>query len=177
MRICWLRFSWDLMSLPETPIVPPKSYVLRFADKSDAATIQRVTASAFQMDSSPGELPQRAVERMESCVNASLDADGETRCLVLQHGSRIIGYSALRTTEGVENHLLTGPCIVHEYRSRSFGTLLLQASLATLREAGLKEGFGIVRDKTTTARFVYPKFDGKATPWTPTAENLAPLTA
>lgn len=177
MPTSWLRFVWDLESLPDTPIVPPASYVLRFAEKSDAATIQRVTASAFHMDSSPGDLPKRTVERMEALVTAALEADGESHCVVLLHGSRIIGCSALHAAEGADNHLLTGPCIVHEYRSRSFGTLLLQASLNTLRKAGLKQGFGVVRDRTTSARFVYPKFGGQASPWNPSSETPASLAA
>jgi hypothetical protein len=177
MPTSWLRFAWDLAFLPDTPIVPPKSYILRSADKSDASMIQKVTASAFHMDSSPGDLPKRTVERMDACIDAALETDGESHCVVLQHGSRIIGCSALRTVEGAENHLLTGPCIVHEYRSRSFGTLLLQASLLTLRQAGLTQGFGVVRDKTTSARFVYPKFNGQASPWVPTTESPAPVAA
>ena len=75
---------------------------------------------------------------------------------VLCLGARIIGVSVLDRAENAENHLLTGPCILHEYRSRGLASLLLRSSLDTLRTAGLKHAYGIARDKTAAARFVLP---------------------
>ena len=55
--------------------------------------------------------------------------------------------------------------------------MLLLASLQALREAGCKRARGIVRDRTTMARFVYPKFGGVSAPWTPDAELLPRIAA
>jgi hypothetical protein len=38
-------------------------------------------------------------------------------------------------------------------------------SLAALREAGLAQADGISREKSTAARFLYPKFGGMGSRW------------
>jgi predicted N-acetyltransferase YhbS len=55
--------------------------------------------------------------------------------LVICHGQRIIGASALSTEMDAENHLLSGPCVLMEYRNRGLGTALLYYSLKQLRTA------------------------------------------
>jgi len=164
MTISWLRFEWDLKKLPAAEIVIPPSYVLRAVEKDDEAVIQKVTASAFSMDTGWGDTQKIIVERMRVNTGLAFEKDGKGGCVVLQHGSRIIGSSVLRFDQEADNHLTTGPCILHEYRSRGLGSLLLQASLLALREAGLTRAFGMAPEKTAAARFIYPKFGGVATP-------------
>jgi GNAT superfamily N-acetyltransferase len=167
MTNSWLRFTWDLKPLPTSEIIIPSSYILRAVEKEEAAIIQKVTASAFSMDPGWGNIQKPVIEKI--CASASLpfEKESKSRCIVLQHGSRIIGSSVLNTEEDSENHLASGPCILHEYRSRGLGSLLLQASLRALAATGLNRACGVTRDKTTAARFVYPKFGGQASPCTP----------
>lgn len=167
MTIAWQRFVWDLKSLPDFKTELPSSYVLRSAEKDDESAIEKTTASAFSMDTGWGDIQKLIVERMIASVGHTFEKDAKCQCLVLQHGSRIIGTSALRLDEGADNNLLTGPCILHEYRSRGLGSILLHASLSALREAGLSRAYGIAREKTAAARFIYPKFGGTPSPWTP----------
>jgi GNAT superfamily N-acetyltransferase len=61
-------------------------------------------------------------------------------CMVVRHGSRIIGVSVLDTRGDAPNHLTTGPCVLQEYRGRGLGSALLRASLAGLREASRRSG-------------------------------------
>ena len=78
--------------------------------------------------------------------------------VVLTHGQRIIGASLLNPEIDAENHLLSGPCVLAEYRSRGLGTALLHHSLLLLKTHGLKRVHGVCKEMATTSKFVYPKF-------------------
>ncbi|MFZ4682886.1 MAG: GNAT family N-acetyltransferase [Terrimicrobiaceae bacterium] len=166
MTISWLRFTWDLEKIPTAEPEVPAPYVLRLAESSEADDVQKTVASAFSMDTGWGDIQKFLIEWMGKNVGLAFEKDSKSRCLVLRHGTRIIGASVLSTDAEAENHLTTGPCILHEYGSRGLGSLLLKASLFTLREAGLKRAHGITREKTAAARFIYPKSGGTSEPWT-----------
>ena len=59
--------------------------------------------------------------------------------------------------------LLSGVVLDYEYQRRGLGTALLQASLRQLADRGLDKAAVITREGVTAARFLYPKFGGKAT--------------
>lgn len=164
MLISWLRFEWDLTgsSVESDKSIAP--FIVRLALKEEQDVVQKVAVSAFNMDTGWGDARAVIAERVVKDIQHAFDRETPT-CVVLQHGTRIIGVSALDTSE-TDNNLTTGPCILHEYRSRGLASLLLHASLVNLREAGLRRAYGIVREKTAAARFVYPKFGGTALPWT-----------
>ncbi len=170
MTTTWQRFTWDLAKVPSAKDVISPPYQLRPATTEEQDTVQKVTASAFSMDSGWGNLQKQFVERIRKQVATAFEKDAKNQCLVLLHGSRIIGSSVLGLEEGTAGHLLTGPCILHEYRSRGLGSQLLHASLLALLGAGFKKAFGITREKATTARFIYPKFGGVSEAWTPDFE-------
>jgi GNAT superfamily N-acetyltransferase len=175
MMISWLRFEWDLASLPVDSAKNSAPYVLRTADKSEQDVVHKVASSAFSMDTAWGDARSYITDLITKSISEVFVPDIPS-CVVLQHGSRIIGVSALNLGE-VENNLPTGPCILHEYRSRGLASLLLQASLTTLRDAGLRRAYGIVREKTPAARFVYPKFGGVSLPWTADLSHSPKLAA
>ncbi len=164
MLISWLRFEWDLTGLPVDSDKGIAPFVIRSAVKEEEDVVQKVAVSAFNMDTGWGDARTLISDRISKNIHRAFDRETPA-CVVLQHGSRIIGVSALDPSES-DNHLTTGPCILHEYRSRGLASLLLHASLVNLREAGLKRAYGIVREKTAAARFVYPKFGGTSFPWT-----------
>jgi predicted N-acetyltransferase YhbS len=172
MTTTWLRYTWDLAKVPsgEGVISPP--YQLRTATEEEVETVQKVTYSAFSMDSGWGNLQSPFVERIKKQVTAAFEKDAKN-ALVLLHGSRIIGSSVLDFDGAASTNLVTGPCVLHEYRSRGLGSQILHASLLTLRESGLSTAAGVTRDKTTTARFIYPKFGGIPSTWTPDFEPAA----
>jgi GNAT superfamily N-acetyltransferase len=179
MTTTWLRFTWDLAKVPSstTGSEIPTPYQLRDASAEEEEVIQKVAYSAFSMDSGWGNLQSPFVENIRKQVAAAFEKDAKSRVLALLHGSRIIGTSVLGLEDGATNHLVTGPCILHEYRSRGLGSQLLCASLLALREAGLKKAFGVTRDKTTSARFIYPKFGGLPEPWNPEFEPAPKIAA
>ena len=75
------------------------------------------------------------------------------------HGTRIIGASLLDPDPEAESNLVTGPCILNEYRSRGIGTALLYLSLRALRDAGLSEARALTKGNVPAAKFVYTKFE------------------
>ena len=58
-------------------------------------------------------------------------------CMVVRHGSRIIGYLVFGTRGDAPNHLTTGPCVLQEYRGRGLGSALLRGWLAACARRGL----------------------------------------
>ncbi|MEI6338950.1 MAG: GNAT family N-acetyltransferase [Verrucomicrobiota bacterium] len=167
MIINWLRFTWDLEKIPTAEPSVPTPFTLRVTEGDEEAAVQKTVASAFSMDTGWGDIQKFLIERMTKSIGLAFEKDSKSRCLVLLHGTRIIGASVLCTDPDADNHLTTGPCILHEYGSRGLGSLLLSASLSALRADGLKRAYGITREKTASARFIYPKSGGgAAAPWT-----------
>jgi len=174
--LSWLRFEWDLRKIPAEELDVPSPFVLRRAEKDDRDAVQKVAANAFSMDTGWSDIQKMFGATIVRNVHAGFEKDPPD-CVVLQHGNRIIGASILNSNDGAENHLTTGPCVLQEYRGRGLGTVLLKASLAALRDAGLTRAFGATRDKTTAARFVYPKFGGSGGRWMPDFEVAQKLAA
>jgi GNAT superfamily N-acetyltransferase len=86
----------------------------------------------------------------------------EPTCLFVQHGNRVIAasiYDPEPEPGGV--HLVTGPCVLIEYRNRGIGGALLGATLEALRERGISEVIGHTRPKSASARYLCTKFGGK----------------
>ncbi len=164
MPVSWLRFEWDLSRVPTEggEIAPP--FLVRAAKKEEMDVALNVMASAFSMDTGWGDMRDTMIERLRKSAQPAFDRETPS-CIVLLHGSRIIGASLLNDDPAAEGHLASGPCILHEYRSRGYGTVLLKASLEALRQAGVKKVRGLTREKTITARFVYPKFGAVSTPY------------
>ncbi|HEY8900950.1 MAG TPA: GNAT family N-acetyltransferase [Chthoniobacterales bacterium] len=155
----WQRFHWDLGKGLDAsrPALPP--FVFRPALEEERDTALKVVASALMMERAWTRTAKGFARDLEKrCEDAF--ALKPPACMVVQHGSRIIGASVLDPTDGAEANLLTGPCILHEYRSRGLGSALLFHSLEFLRDAGLKRATALVRLRSTTGRYIYPKFGG-----------------
>jgi GNAT superfamily N-acetyltransferase len=167
MTLSWLRFTWDLSKVPTGDLSAPSPFVLRVAEDGEEDVIGKVTESAFRMDSGWGNFQSALLEHLaRQCGAAFAKADAH-RVIVLLHGARIIGSSVVCLDEDAPAHLATGPCVLHEYRSRGLGTALLGASLGALAKSGLRTARGVARDRTIAARYIYPKFGGMAEPWDP----------
>ncbi len=159
----WTRFSWALAKLPEPRTVVDSHYHIRAATREEADTVRHVVMSAFTLDSAWADTMLLLREWIETQLEESFSHKG-VHCLVVTHGSRIIGASALDTNPAAENHLLTGPCILNEYRSRGLGSALLHQSLLALRETGVERAFGITKENVPAAKFVYPKYNSMSAP-------------
>jgi GNAT superfamily N-acetyltransferase len=177
MTFSWLRFSWDLTKVPKGDVSPPAPFLLRMAEADEVPVVEKVTGSAFRMDSGWGNFQEALLEHLNRQVHLAFDKPDGHRCLALLHGSRIIGSSVVTLDESAPAQFLTGPCVLHEYRSRGLGTVLLQASLAALAMSGLRTARGVARDRTIAARYIYPKFGGSSEPWDPGFETSPKLAA
>jgi predicted N-acetyltransferase YhbS len=167
--LSWLRFKWDLRALPAEESSVPPPFILRGADKGERNAVETVVSNAFGMDTGWSDIQRMFVTVIVRNVHAGFASDPPD-CIVIQHGHRIIAASVVNSQDGVENHLSTGPCVLHEYRGRGLGTSLFRTSLAALREAGLSQAYGISREKSAAARFLYPRFGGVGSRWTPDFE-------
>jgi len=159
----WQLYEWNLDQFPasQLPTLPP--FVFRTAAAEDRAAVEKVIRSAFSQESGTSARKDSPLSSIDQACDLAF-TDAQTACVVVQHGTRIIGASVMTPAPDAENHLLTGPAILHEYRNRGIGTALLFASLDFLKDAGVPQARGIAQAQSTAARFVYSKFDGKSIP-------------
>ena len=164
MSAHWLRYTWDLGKLPEQPVTIASPLIVRQANREEESAVLTVISNAFSMDTGWADIHKSLLGKLQGQISTAFD-EKEPACVVLQYGNRIIGCSVMRLSEEAEVNLITGPCVLHEYRSRGMGSSLLGASLAELRKAGLRKAYGISREKTVASRYLFPKFGGTAEPW------------
>ncbi|MEO6054649.1 MAG: GNAT family N-acetyltransferase [Chthoniobacterales bacterium] len=173
--ISWMRFGWDLKKSDLATNQIPSPFHIRKAEADEESTVHKTVNSAFSIDGAWSDAWKTLKESVEHSITESF-ARNDGSCLVITHGIRIIGASVMDPNPAVENNLLTGPCILHEYRSRGLGTLLLRESLRYLKDAGLEKAHGISRDRTVAARFVYKKFSGVGASYNSGPQIAAKLT-
>jgi predicted N-acetyltransferase YhbS len=172
----WTRFTWDLTRFsPAHPAVDSR-YNIRQSTAEDEKAVRTVVLSAFTLDSNWAFMMKELRIQLEATLDQLFGEKepegGRPVCLVITHGSRIIGASVLTLRRDAENHLLTGPCILMEYHSRGLGTALLAESLLMLRDSGVKTAHGMTMQNAPTGQFVYPKFDSTSTLYPPAAPDL-----
>jgi len=154
----WLCFEWKTGGLPANE-VSFEPFTIRLAEKSEQEGIAKAIRSAFSMDSVWGDVSRSLTEKITLNLDAAFSLE-EPSCMVLVHGARVIGASVLDGDPDSENHLSSGPCILHEYRNRGLASGLLAASLRFLQKKEISVVRGLTRSNSITARFVYPKFGG-----------------
>lgn len=160
----WTRFTWDLTRLPAGGLLMDSHYHIRPVARDEEKTVRAVIFSSFALDMNWSD----TLKTMHDWMEAQLDevfGHKVAPCLVVTHGTRVIGASPLDTGSGAECHLVSGPCLLNEYRNRGIGTRLLFESLNTLREAGLDTAHGITKSNVPVAKFVYTKFNSVSEPW------------
>lgn len=156
--ISWLIFEWKTSGLPKSE-APFKPLILRPAEKAEEDGVAKAIKSAFSMDSMWGDVSRPLAEKLAVDIEAAF-SQPEPSCVVLVHGSRVIGASVLSESQDAQSHLLSGPCILHEYRNRGLASALLGASLEFLGKKEIPVVRGLTRANSITARFVYQKFGG-----------------
>jgi predicted N-acetyltransferase YhbS len=159
----WRRFTWELANLPTIHGSLPVHYHLRGATREEEKAVHGVIFGAFSLDSSWSDALQNFREPLEAQIEAAF-AHENVPSLVICHGQRIIAASALTTVADAENHLLSGPCVLMEYRNRGLGTALLRNSLKQLQNAGLEQACGISRENVVASKFIYTKFGSVSAP-------------
>ena len=160
--ISWLCFEWKTSGLPKDE-VSFEPFTIRIAEKPEQESILKAIKSAFSMDSVWGDVSRPLAEKIAVDLEAGFLLP-EPSCVVLVHGTRVIGASVLDVNPDAENHLSSGPCILHEYRNRGLASALLGASLAFLKKCDIPVARGLTRANSITARFIYPKFGSASHP-------------
>lgn len=158
----WKRFTWDLNKLPALDTHLPSAFNIRAASREEEQAVHGVIFTAFGLDTAWGDSIRLVRDFIETQLAASF-AQRAVPCLVITHGTRIIAASALNVNEDAVSHLISGPCVLSEYRSRGIGTALLHESLEHLKAAGLQKACGISREAVPACRFIYPKFNSVCT--------------
>ena len=157
----WLKFIWDLKTFEAPKSDLPSHYVIRKAARNEEEVVRKAIFSAFSLDSDWSDSLNRIWPTLNGQIGEVFNVK-EPKCLVLTHGTRVIGASILSTDVEAANQVVSGPCILVEYRNRGLGTQLLAASLALLNEAGLEIVSGITKKNIPAAKFVYHKFGGRS---------------
>ena len=161
--IPWICFEWKTDTLPKDE-VSVEPLVIRTAEKDEKDAVARTIKSAFSLDPTWGDVSKPLEEKFSRDLESTF-SQSEPSCMVLAHGARIIGASILEVAPDSPNHLISGPCILHEYRNRGLASGLLAASLAFLRKKELPIARGITRANSITARFISSKFGGTQRPF------------
>lgn len=154
----WLRFTWHASSLGAAPT---GNDLIRRATREEGEEVLRVLLLSLSMDSSWNDSFAQAERYLSEAVARIFNAT-EPLCLVVPKGNRMIAASLLDPDPESQTHLVSGPSVLMEYRNRGIGSRLLHSSLSLLAEAGVSSPSGITRDKTVSAKHVYPKFGGSS---------------
>lgn len=157
IKIPWMLFSWNLLHEERLAAPVPEGLLLRIADKSDEREIQAVVSRSFSFDQQWSGSYARIAEPLEQRIQQAFRYQ-PLPALALVHGSRIIAASCLSTDENAASHLLSGPCVLPEYRSRGLASILLAETLHQLQQAQLSVARAFCLDGTTACKFVYTKF-------------------
>jgi predicted N-acetyltransferase YhbS len=160
----WTRFTWDLSKLPPLDRTLPEYYYIRTAHRDDEKSVSNVIFSAFSLDSAWSDALQIFRERLQMQIEQIFER-AHLSGVVISHGQRIIAASVLTTEPSADNHLLSGPCVLMEYRNRGLGTALLYHSLKQLQAAGLERVHGVTKENVVPSKFVYPRFGSISTPY------------
>jgi N-acetylglutamate synthase-like GNAT family acetyltransferase len=154
----WTRFTWDLEKLTSAKKVDlDPHYGIRRATFDEILKVRNVVWTAFALDPQWGD----TLKTMQDFFAAQLDAvcdEATFLCVVATHGSRIIGASVLDASPTADNHLVSGPWVLNEYRNRGLGTALLHNSLLELGHSGLTHAYGVTRQAVLAEKFIYPHF-------------------
>ncbi len=156
----WVRFTWDLDTLPALTAALPEHYHIAPVSRADENEVRAVLARCFAHDTSWGGAIHEVKAMLEGWLEQTFAPEGSNLCLALRHGARIIGASIVVPDPLAEDHLAPGPCVQMEYRNRGLGTALLAEALRQLQAAGVPRAVALARRDGPVARFLYPKFNG-----------------
>lgn len=156
----WTRFSWNLAELPTPAPSLVDRYSLRPAHRDDFETVKHIILHTFALDSAWCDSFALVREWLGFQIDQAFERESAPALVVL-HGQRIIGASALTTDVDAESHLISGPCVFMEYQNRGLGSALLYYSLKQLKNSGLENANAVTKDNVAVAKFLYPKFGSK----------------
>jgi GNAT superfamily N-acetyltransferase len=153
----WKRFTWELQNVPQRGSGNLPSFQIKAATKEDERAASDVIMNALTLDYGWGDNFRAFRHMLEAQLEAAFERP-PVPVMTVRHGQRIIAASLLSMEPDAETHLLSGPCVLAEYRNRGIGSALLQESLHSLLASGLTRAYGICRERSPVEKFVYRKF-------------------
>lgn len=166
-----IEFRWDLAALPTPAAEIPKPFAVRTAGLEEVEDAVHVVEASYDLDPEWSGCDKYVEQTVIPGVKKTLAAGGE--CIFILHGNRVIAASVYTPEAGDEGvHLVSGPCVLVEYRSRGLGGSLLGATLEALRSRGLPEAIGRTRPNSSSAKFLATKFGGRPAAAPPVAPPL-----
>jgi GNAT superfamily N-acetyltransferase len=156
-----IRFTWDLRKVPTESVALPVKHEIKLLPNPDVESLWEGIQRSFLnekawivgLESHLDELRKKTFPEGKPVPGMEV--------LVLAHGSRVIGVSALQPTLGDVPQLISGIILDYEYQRRGLGVALLHATLRHLAEKGLETASVITREGIPAARYLYPKFGGQ----------------
>ena len=154
------EFRWNLTNLP-TPVAEiQKPFTLRTAGEQELEDALRVLKASYDLDPEWSGCDKYVEQSVIAGAKRAMAGGGE--CLFVLHGNRVIAASVYHPEPAAgDMHLISGPCVLIEYRSRGIGGSLLGATLEVLRSRGLSEALGRTRPNGPSAKFLCRKFGGQ----------------
>jgi len=157
------RYSWNLKGLPLVGGEVFAPFVLRAAGEQEADEAVSIVQASYNLDPEWSGCAMHIKGTVLPGVMKALAK--EPSCLFVQHGNRIIAASVYDAEPGEAGiHLISGACVLTEYRNRGIGGALLGATLQALSGRGLTEAIGRTRPKSPSAKYLCAKFGGKPVP-------------
>ncbi len=173
IKIKWVKYTWDLNKLPKNDPLMSLRVKLVEPEKVDLNAEFKAMESAYALDTGWGVgLEYRLEELQILCSFCAQDKEKRVRHLHLMDGKRLVGVSLVSKHMEFPRNLLSGVCIIDEYRCRGAGSLLLYKSLKKLHEEGLSEATAVTKTGISADKFLYGKFDSKRAEMTEDAEPL-----
>jgi GNAT superfamily N-acetyltransferase len=137
MELVWVRHTWDLTNL-RLPCVRPSGYDFRPATAAERPFALQVILDAYASDPIWAPMMEGITRRMTERVEETFGRPDAAYMIAACSGIPI-GLSGVATHHWTDQHLLTGICVVPEYRRRGVGRHLLAESLSWLRAQGLAQ--------------------------------------
>ena len=158
-----VRFEWDLAQVPVAPSALPPKHEIKIQQLTDTEAAWEGIQRSFLNEKAWMIGLEAHLEQLRKKIFPEGKPLEKMDFFILQHGARMVGCSALLATEGEGPQLLSGIIMDYEYQRRGLGVALLQRSLLHLAEKGLQKASVITREGVPAARYLYPKFGGRAT--------------
>lgn len=168
-----VRFEWNLEKVPAALPSLPAKHEIKVNREISVDIVWEGMQKAFLHEKGWIIHLETHLDQLRRKIFPDGKPLADMDMLVLQHGSRVVGVSALWAKAEEPVQLLSGVVLDYEYQRRGFGTALLQASLRHLADRGLGRAAVVTREGVTAARFLYPKFGGKSTRVEPATEKAA----
>jgi hypothetical protein len=168
-----VKFRWNLAGLTSPVPEISKPFTVRTAGQEEVEEALRAVKSSYDLDPEWSGCDKYVEDTVLVGVKKALATGGE--CLLVQHGNRVIAASVYTPEPGDDGvHLVSGPCVLIEYRNRGLGGSLLGATLEALRARGLVEAYGRTRPNGPSAKFLASKFGGQPVNVPPTPAPAPP---